>query len=157
MTEEDIIRFVSGLAGVAVLTADEDTGAPESAWGDSFFYYDPDGDTPADRQMPFATIVTSNYNGFDEASNLNRDNVFRLNIGVGRRKFEELLGYPPAAHTQHADGYDYSVLDVLLPHPVYATHAWVSILNPDTTADRAKDLLVGAHARAAARHRPARD
>ncbi|MEV1206071.1 DUF6194 family protein, partial [Microbispora rosea] len=30
-------------------------GAPRAAWGDTFFYYDPD-DEPANRKMPFATI-----------------------------------------------------------------------------------------------------
>ncbi len=27
--------------------------------------------------------------------------------------------------------YDFSTLNMLLPHPVYAWMAWVSILNPD--------------------------
>lgn len=39
MIEEDILAFVSELDGVAVLTASEEGGAPEVAWGDSFFYY----------------------------------------------------------------------------------------------------------------------
>jgi hypothetical protein len=42
------------------------SGAPEVAWGDSFFFYDPDGDAPTDRRMPFATIVTNDYDGNDK-------------------------------------------------------------------------------------------
>ena len=58
MIEAEIVQFVRGLAGVAVTVASEDNGAPEVAWGDSFFFYDPDGDLPDDRRSPFATIVT---------------------------------------------------------------------------------------------------
>src|SRR5919201_1444819 len=81
MTEDDIIAFVTSLPGVVAVTAGEANGAPEVAWGDSFFFYDPDG-KPSARRMPFATIVTKDYDGFDTASNLNRPGVFRLNIGV---------------------------------------------------------------------------
>lgn len=153
MNENDVIEFVTGLPGVVAVTAGEDNGAPQAAWGDSFFYYDPDDD-PANRKWPFATIVVKDYEGFDTASDLNRPGVFRVNIGVGRAVFEELLGYPPAAHADHHQALDYRVLDRLLPHPVYAAQSWVCVLNPgEATAARVRDLLTGAHARAAARHR----
>jgi hypothetical protein len=45
--EEDISHFVASLPGVVVVTASRANGAPEVAWGDSFFFYDPDGDIPA--------------------------------------------------------------------------------------------------------------
>ncbi|MEV4460536.1 DUF6194 family protein [Microbispora sp. NPDC049633] len=153
MTENDVIEFTAGLPGVVAFTAGEDNGAPRAAWGDTFFYYDPD-DVPANRQMPFATIVVTDYEGFDTASDLNRPGVFRVNIGVGRAVFEELLGYPPAAHPAHHDAVDYRAPDRILPHPVYAAQSWICVLNPgDATAERVRTLLTGAHARAAARHR----
>jgi hypothetical protein len=152
MTEEDIITLVAGFPGVTVVTASEAIGAPEMAWGDSFFYYDPN-DVETDRQMPFATIVTNDCEGFDTASNLNRPNVFRLNIAVGRSVFEELLGYPPAGHGGRHAGIDYSLIDQVLPHPVYATQGWVSILNPGKADDQVRGLLIDAHARAVSRHR----
>jgi hypothetical protein len=127
------------------------------SWGDSFFFYDPDGDA-ANRRMPFATVVTNDYDGFDTfdtASNLNRPGVFRLNIAVGRTAFQELIGYPPAAHADHHAHFDYTAFDRVLPHPVYATQAWVSILNPgEATAAQALPLLTDAHTRAARRYRP---
>jgi hypothetical protein len=155
VTEDEIIRFVAGLAGVEALTVTEESGAPEIAWGDSFFFYDPERNIPADNRLPFVTIVTKDYTGYDEASKLNRNGVFRLNIAVGRRTFEDLLGYPPAGHAaQHAD-IDYAALDTVIPHPLYATQGWVSILNPrERTAERARTLISGAHSRAAERHRP---
>ena len=154
MTENDIIEFMAGLPGVVAFTAGEDNGAPQAAWGDSFFFYDPD-DVPSNRKMPFATIVTKDYEGFDTASDLNRAGVFRLNIAVGRAVFEELLGYPPAAHDGRHEGVDYRVLDGILPHPVYAAQSWICVLNPgDATASHVRTLLTDAHTRAVARRRP---
>lgn len=154
MTENDIAGFVTGLPGVVAFTAAEGTGAPWAAWGDTFFFYDPDDD-PSARQMPFATIVVKDYEGFDTASGLDRPGVFRLNIAVGRAGFEELLGYPPAAHAGRHETVDYRALDRILPHPVYAAQSWVCVLNPgEATAPRVPALLTAAHARAAARHRP---
>jgi len=151
VTEQEIIQFTARLAGVDLLTAGKTTGAPEIAWGDSFFYYDPDWDITTDKRFPFATIVTKNYPGFDEASNVDRDGIFRLNISVGRRRFEELIGYPPSQHAEHEADFDYSTIDTLIPHPVYATQAWVSILNPgEQSGDQARSLLTEAHARASA-------
>lgn len=121
--------------------------------GDTFFFYDPD-DVPGNRRFPFATIVTQDYDGFDTASNLNRPDVFRLNIAVGRERFRDLIGHSPAAHTAHRADFDYTALDRLLPHPVYASQSWVSILNPDTaTGELARALLSEARTRAGERHR----
>lgn len=137
------MRFAAGLPGVVAYTPDETSDAPEVAWGDTFFFYDPDDD-PAARRMPFATIVTKDYPGFDTASNLSRPGVSRLNIAVGRSAVEELTG-----------DVDYTELDRLIPHPVYATQGWVAILNPgERTAGLARRLLTDAHARAVRRHRP---
>jgi hypothetical protein len=139
MTEEEIIAFVRGLPRVYAMTADEAGGEPEVAWGDSFFYYG------EERQMPFTTVVVKDYPGWDEASNLDREGVFRLNASVGREAFQELLGYPPG---QIPEGLDYAAFDVLLPHPAYAAQGWVSVVCP---SDQARALLERAHARAAAR------
>jgi Family of unknown function (DUF6194) len=157
MTQDDLIEFATGLPGVVVQTAREADGSPEVAWGDSFFFYDPD-DSPDDRRMPFATIVTKNYDGFDEASDLNRPGVFRLNISVGRTAFEELIGYRPADHADRAERPDYTVIDQLIPHPVYAPQGWVSIINPaERTGDLARSLITDAHANAAERQRRRRE
>lgn len=153
MTQDDIIQLVADMPGVVVFTAAEANGAPEVSWGDTFFYYDPAGDVPANRRFPFATIVTSDYDGFDTASDLNRSGVFRLNIAVGRDTYRELLDHAPSEHAHHHAGFDYTAADRLLPHPVYASQAWASILNPgDGTSSQVQSLLAGARARAAERH-----
>ena len=48
MTHEETIALVAALPGVVVVTASEAGGAPEVAWGDSFFY------AGEQRQRPFA-------------------------------------------------------------------------------------------------------
>ena len=157
MTEEEIIRFVGGLPGVVSVTASAGNGAPEVSWGDSFFFYDPDGTLPGDRRLPFATIVIHNYAGFDTSSNLDRPGVFRLNIAVGRERFAELFGYPPAEHAQRSAGIDYAELDRVVPNPVYAAQGWAAILCPgERTSDVARSLITYAHERARQRYRPHR-
>ena len=156
MTEEETLAFVRGLGGVTVVTASEATGAPEVAWGDSFVYYDPPGTDPttADRRFPFATVVVKDYPGFDEASQLDRAGAFRVNVNVGKRRFEELAGYPPSQHGDRRDAPDYAAVDTLLPHPAYGQQAWVSVVNPrERTADLVRTLLVEARDRTAARYR----
>ena len=141
MDHDELLAFATALPGVTVMTADEAGGAPEVAWGDSFVYYG------AIEGQPFATIVIKDYPGFDAASDLDRDGVFRLNVSLGRERFEAELGYPPS---RIPDGVDYAALDVLLPHPVYATQSWASIVCPGERTDAlARELIVFARERAA--------
>jgi hypothetical protein len=144
---EGIIAFVTDqLPGAIVETADEASGAPEIAWGDTFVY------ARAGQRMPFATVVTKDYPDFDTLSELDRPGVFRLNIGVGKAEFTELLGYPPAEHAEHAEHaaeFDHTAIDTLMPHPAYAIQAWVSIVNPGpATTELAATLLIKSHGRA---------
>ncbi len=148
MTEEDIIRFAAGLPGVVAETAGADSGAPEIAWGDSFFFYDPRGDTPPHRRLPVATIVTKDYPGFDESSALDRPGVFRVNIAIGRDRLHQLFGPSPAAS-------DPAAQDRLLPHPVYTAQGWACVVSPgEATGQQTLALLEEARDRAARRHRP---
>lgn len=151
MTEDDLIALVRTLPGARAHTVGEDSGAPPVAWGDTFFFHDPD-DREEDRRIPFATIVTKDYPGFDTASDLDRDGAFRVNVEVGRERFEQLLGYPPARIGEHDP--DLRASDVLLPHPTYGRQSWVSVVSPiEQTAAVVVDLLREAHRRATTRHR----
>lgn len=155
MLDRDVIALAAGHEGVTVLTASQEGGAPEVAWGDSFFYCLPDGGEPTNRDQPFATLVCSDYPGFDVESRLDRPGVFRINLAVGRDRYQQLLGHPSADHDTHHADYDYAETDVLLPHPLYATQGWVSVVNPGPrTTDlvselfgHALELAVGRHAR----------
>jgi hypothetical protein len=112
------------------------------AW---FFSLDPEKHWPN-----FATIVTTDEHDEGAPSNLSREGVFRLNLGVGRETFDRVA--------RSAAEPEYASFDRLLPHPVYAKQRWISILNPTdaTFRDVVLPLLAEAHDRLAAtraRHR----
>ncbi|RKH38721.1 DUF6194 family protein [Corallococcus sicarius] len=75
-----------------------------------------------ERKSPFATIVTRDTE-HDRRSELDRDDVFRLNLCVGKDSFQKLFPEPDP-------DVDFTALDVLLPHPTYARMFWLSVLNP---------------------------
>lgn len=112
--------------------------------GTTFFFHD------AERKMPFVTIVTDNEH--DQISDLDRPGVFRLNIGVRRSTYVSLFGEPPVwpKDTGIVDtGHDFTTLDELMPHPVYASMGWVCILSPsEAKFEEIKPLIAEAHANA---------
>jgi len=85
----------------------------------------------------FATLATGD--DFDDASDLARPGVYRLNIGVTGDTFRRLVG--------DATEPDSTALDTLIPHPVYARQHWVAILNPSAVSFEAivRPLLDEAH------------
>ena len=129
MTQDEVEAFVSGLENVQ---RDEN-------FGYSFFFV---GD---DHRLPFVTLANSD-NEFDNVSNLNREGVFRINIGVSKATFERLMT------EARSKPIDYAVLNVFLPHPHYARQHFVCILNPSgENAEITRRLIVEAHAIATAR------
>jgi hypothetical protein len=128
--QDAIIQYVSQtFAGVDVVRPHEGPGA-----GDTFFIL-------PGKKMPFATIVTRDYGDFDNASNLNRPDVYRLNIGVSKETFQRLVDDDKASH-------DFAALDTLMPHPIYGQQHWLCVLNPrPETFERLKPLLAEAYAR----------
>jgi hypothetical protein len=107
------------------------------ALGATFFSLDPS------HWPNFATIVTTDEHDMGTPSNLARDGVFRLNIGIGKETFLRLVG--SMTHP------DYAALDTILPHPVYARQRWIAILNPSrgTFEEAVKPLISEAHGRLA--------
>jgi hypothetical protein len=122
--------------------------------GDTFFLYDPDGDLPAERQIPFATIVTGDH--YDSVSKLNRPGAYRLNVGLTKATYTAWFGAAPT----HADadgvldtGFDYAAVDTVVPHPTYACQHWVCVVNPgEATLETVRALLVEAHRFAARKY-----
>lgn len=148
MTRDEVIAYVTEeLHGTVVVVASAESGAPEVAWGDTFFIYDPDAMIPPEKHFPFATVVVNDYPGFDEASNLGRTGVYRVNVWVSRDTYEREISAVDAAAV------DYTVLDRVIPHPVYGPQSWLSVLNPGpVTEDTVKGLLAEAHDRARVRY-----
>jgi hypothetical protein len=111
----------------------------EENFGYLFFFV---GD---DHRLPFVTIGQAD-NEYDRVSSLDREGVFRLNIGVSKATFDSLLADADSANM------DYTALNVFMPHPDYAKQHFVCILNPSgENAEITQQLIVEAHAIAAAR------
>ncbi len=105
------------------------------AFGYTMFFY------RSDRKISFATLISSDYD-YDHISNLNRPGVFRLNIGVSKKTFQSLFG------TDKVDisSYDFSALDVIMPHPDYAQQHYICVLSPsETTFEKVRALLAEAY------------
>jgi hypothetical protein len=110
------------------------------AMGASFFSHGPD------HKFPFATLVTSDEH--DQASNLSRPSVFRLNVGVSKQTFQSLFGFGSARSDEGGPegDYDFTALDCIMPHPVYGKMYWVCVLNPsEETFKAVQELLVEAY------------
>jgi hypothetical protein len=98
-----------------------------------------------DHRLPFVTIANSD-NDYDSVSNLNREGIFRINIGVSKDTFDKLIP------EYDAESVDHSLLNTILPHPDYAKQNFICILNPSgENDDRTKALIEEAHSIAAVR------
>lgn len=123
MKQVDFEAFLMGLPHVQ----------REENFGYSFFF------VGSNHRLPFVTIADSD-NEYDNVSNLDREGVFRLNLGVSKETFGRLC-----ANT--VDDIDYSVLNVFLPHPEYASQHFVCILNPtEENVEKTKQLIIESHA-----------
>ena len=99
-----------------------------------FFYRD-------DHMLPFATIASTG-NEYEKISNLDRPGVYRLNIGLSRETFQSLFG------TNKVDlgAYDFTALDMIMPHPDYAAQSFICVLSPsEATFERIRPLLAEAY------------
>lgn len=106
-----------------------------------FFYRD-------DHMHAFATIA-SNGNVYEQISKLDRPGVFRLNVGVSREMFRSLFGVGKI----NLGDYDFTALDVIMPHPEYSSQFFVCVLSPsEATFERIRPLLADAYAVAVRRY-----
>ncbi|HKP53172.1 MAG TPA: DUF6194 family protein [Chloroflexia bacterium] len=136
MNEASITRYITDtFEGVDAFTVE--------STGDTFFFYDPD------HMIPFVTLITND--NYDHFSNLNRPSVFRLNIGISKKTYNSLFGSrpSPSGGGGAADDSmtDFTALDQLMPHPVYARMYWVCVLNPgeETFQEVVQPLLAEAY------------
>lgn len=110
--------------------------------GDVFAIHDPERDYEQRPRQGWATLIRSDAH--DTVSDLSRPGVFRLNLGLPRRRYEEVvagIGSP-----------DYTAFDVVMPHPVYASYGWICVLNPEHAWPAVDSLLHVAHDFAVRRH-----
>ena len=125
---------------------------PKNSWGETSLFYNPGRVLP--NGVYFCTVKESNGEN-DKASDLDREGVFRLSIGIEKESYEKRFGVTPGRPrkgTTINTGHDFAALNELMPHPVYGWMSWVQILNPSvSTFDSLLPLIAEAHARAVTR------
>ncbi|QPC86281.1 hypothetical protein GA830_05650 [Mesorhizobium sp. NBSH29] len=100
------------------------------AWGEISLFYNPGAVLP--RGVYFATIKEKDGEN-DRASMLDRDGIFRLNIGTSKPLYFEKFGPPPPRPSKGRiveGGWNFTKLDELTPHPIYGWMSWIAVLNP---------------------------
>lgn len=101
--------------------------------GNIFFFED------EDHKMPFATLLTNDLH--DRESMLEREGVFRLNVGVGKETFHKLCAKALAGTRK-----DFTKLDTWMPHPAYGQMQWICILNPsEGKGGQVREILTEAY------------
>lgn len=124
------------------------------SWGEKGIFYNPNHIL---KRGIYVLTVKEKDGKNDRGSNLNRQGIYRVNLGLKRPTFQKLFGPTPARPA--AGGvvempYDFTEINQLLPHPVYAWMGWVSILNPsDSVFNELKPLIQEAYEFAAEKFR----
>ena len=121
MTPDDILRYcLDNFEGVVEV----------SSWGERGIFYNPGGVL---KRGVYVLTVKEKDGENDRASMLDREGVWRLNIGVRKPTFRILFGELPKRPCKGGIvdmPYDFSAKDVIMPHPVYAWMGWICVLNP---------------------------
>lgn len=104
-------------------------------WGERGLFYNPGNVLPKGKYM----LTFKEKDGKnDSSSNLNRNDIYRLNLKISKdtfiKKFDSVPSRPPAGGTiglQDAfKKYDFTELDKVMPHPVYGWMTWICVLSP---------------------------
>jgi hypothetical protein len=134
---------------IELLTSELSGVVPKSSWGETSLFYNPGKLLP--NGVYFCTIKEKNGDN-DKSSELDRDAVFRVSIGVGKTNYEQHFGVKPKRPEKGGiinTGHDFTKLDELMPHPIYGWMSWAQILSPSKASfDSILPLIKDAHASA---------
>lgn len=112
------------------------------SWGERGIFYNPNHTL---KRGTYVLTIKEKDGANDKSSHLNRQGIYRVNLGLKKPSFQTLFGPVPARPA--AGGvvempYDFTAADCLLPHPVYAWMGWISVLNPSpSTFNKLKPLI----------------
>lgn len=115
----------------------------KNAYAERSVFYNPELSLP--KGIYFATIKERNGPN-DKASDLDRNGVFRLSFGIGKRQYQNLFGHTPERPEKGGVvklDTDFTALDTLMPHPIYAWMGWVCINNPEEQQLEKLKFLLG--------------
>ncbi|MEL6398838.1 MAG: DUF6194 family protein [Cyanobacteria bacterium J06607_6] len=122
---------------------------PKASWGETSLFYNPNRVLP--HGVYFCTLKRQDGDN-DQASELDRPGVFRVAIGLEPKTYIRLFGSKPERPAKGgivtAD-YDFTALNELMPHPIYAWMSWAQILCPsDSQFETIFPLIEEAYQRA---------
>ena len=100
------------------------------SWGEKGIFYNPGNVL---KRGVYILTVKEKDGDNDKGSDLDRPGIYRVNLGVRRNTFIKMFGTvpkrPEAGRIVEME-YNFSAVDEILPHPVYAWMRWLCVLNP---------------------------
>lgn len=137
VTPDDILRYCLDQLDGTILV---------NSWGERGVFYNPDNKLK--RGLYILTVKEKDGEN-DKSSNLNRENIYRVNWGVYKDTFRKMFGTIPKRPNKGGIvnmDYDFSSTNEILPHPVYAWMGWICVLNPsERTFEELKPLIQEAY------------
>ncbi len=101
-----------------------------NSWGERGVFYNPGGVL---KRGVYVLTIKEKDGDNDRASRLDRESVWRVNIGVRKQTFCTLFAELPQRPNKGCIvdmPYDFTAKDVIMPHPVYAWMGWICALTP---------------------------
>lgn len=133
MESNDILKYCIEQLDGAVMV---------NSWGEKGIFYNPDNVL---KRGVYVLTVKEKDGENDKSSGLNRENVYRVNLGIRKSTFIKMFGYIPKRPAKGGIvdmNYDFSCIDHVIPHPVYAWMGWICVLNPsEKTFDDLRPLI----------------
>lgn len=133
ITPEQILAYCLDNLDGTVLT---------ESWGEKGIFYNPNG--VLERGVYVLTVKEKDGEN-DKASGLDREGVFRVNLGVRKNTFLKMFGTVPKRPPKGGAvdmPCDFTETDKILPHPIYAWMSWICALNPsEETFEKLKPLI----------------
>jgi len=112
------------------------------SWGEKGIFYNPQNRL---KRGVYVLTIKEKDGENDRSSNLNRADIYRVNLGIRKETFKSIFGSIPKRPDKGGIvnmDYDFTVIDKIIPHPIYAWMGWISILNPSgKTFDTLKPFI----------------
>ena len=113
------------------------------SFGERNIFYNPENKL---KRGVYVLTVKESDGKNDFSSNLNRENIYRVNIGIRKETFKGKFGFIPKRQKKGEStymDYDFSVQNKIMPHPVYAWMGWICVINPSIeTFEDLKPLII---------------
>lgn len=103
-------------------------------WGERALFHNPGGELP--HGVYFLTLKLRDSEN-DSASRLDGRGAYRVNLGLTPAAYAARFGTRPPRPAKGgvvATGHDFTMLDTLTPHPIYAWMGWAAILSPSAAS-----------------------